>query len=231
MRGRSRDYPSFPEIEAELGYNPARFLDHEIKRTECTKDLTIRGLIRGIQAVATLRAWIEIEVALERGRNGGPRQQVITWLNRRQAQIEASDNVPSTAADDKDRFAASAEPAPTETTADAIDGNDTDDPRCPTCGEGLMSERIAGQLGYWYCEYRDFREPATDPPSPSMPAPSTDTDSESATTVATDGGASDPDSPPQCPDCHGKLPEETVGDDEATWCAYCGTLKSLGGPA
>lgn len=193
MWGGSQDYPSFPEIESQIGYNPARFLDHEIETTECTKDLTVTGLIRGIQDIAMVRAWITVEVALERGRNDGPRQQVIKWLNRRQAQIETdTTDSPSTTAGDKSRPTATEhastkpasdgtpEPALTETTADAINGNDTD-------------------------------EAAT-------------------TAVATDGGAPDPDTSPQCPDCHGKLPTETV-DDEAAWCAYCGALKSLGGPA
>lgn len=43
-----------------------------------------------------------------------------------------------------------------------------------------------------------------------------------------DGEGPDPATPPRCPDCHGELLTETIGDeDDADWCAYCGTVVRM----
>lgn len=243
MRGQARDYPSFPEIKAQIGYNPARFLDHEIKNASCTKDLTVESLIRGIQDVDTIRAWLTVEADLGRGRRGGPRQRVVKWLNRRQVQIENDETIPSATTTDSatggseaasdeeltEPVSDSRETASNGAATTASDPEPVPDPTCPICGDPLVPEEIAGQVGYWCCECHDFREPASEPPSPSVTAaPAT---GESATAVATDGGTPDPDTPPRCPDCHGELPEETVGDEDAHWCAYCGATKQVEGRA
>ncbi len=263
MRGQSRDYPTFPETEETLGYNPARFLDSTIEWTDYTTDLTAKALIRGIDNIETIRAWIAVEVDLGRA-DGSPRREIITQLNRRQAQLENDAAPVDGATADEPTEPTESEPASQTTAPAKTDKRDepaelsepykpsqlsqpdaapteeepVPDPTCPVCGEDLVPEEIAGQRGYWCCECREFREPASDPPSPSRPSPSADDDranasditpeetSTTATAVATDGGAPDPDTPPRCPDCHGELPTETVGgdDDDAHWCDYCGRV-------
>ncbi len=237
MRGQSRDYPAFPSIEATIGYNPARFLDSTIERTDRTTDLTVKSLIRGIDDIETLRAWIEVEVDLGRA-DGGPRREIIKWLNRRQAQIESNDAAaPSTTAEsdvattstmseettaadaERARDEEPSEPAPDApetasngTSTTASDNEPISDPTCPVCGEDLVAEEIAGQLGQWCCECRGFREPQT--------APSTGATQEDP--VLADGGE---ETTPKCSECRGVLTPEEVGDETAHWCAHCGGFR------
>lgn len=84
--GASQTYPSFPEIEALLGYNPARFLDHEDSAPiGDTSELTLaKARINGITDIDTIQAWLTIETNLDRG----PRQTVVKWLNQRQAALQ-----------------------------------------------------------------------------------------------------------------------------------------------
>ncbi len=114
---RSQEYPSYPEIEDALGYNPARFLNHAIESTSCTTDLTVKSLIRGIKEISTIRAWIEIEVDLGRD-GGGPRREIIKQLNRRQAQLENDAAPVDGATADEPTESTEAEPA-SQTTAPA----------------------------------------------------------------------------------------------------------------
>jgi hypothetical protein len=97
--GNTRSYPAFPEIEAELGYNPARFLDQPRSVPDHICDTspmaTVQAFINGMDESETIRAWIEVEVALGRGENGGPRTDVVDWLTDRREQIEG-DTVHST---------------------------------------------------------------------------------------------------------------------------------------
>lgn len=97
MRERSQEYLESPDIEETLGYNPARFLDQRVGKDGCTKDLTAKALIRGIEDIETIRAWIAVEVDLGRA-DGGPRREIIKWLNRQQAQLEDDADAPSTVA-------------------------------------------------------------------------------------------------------------------------------------
>lgn len=198
MRGGStRTYPSFPEIEADLGYNPARYLAHPIDAEpvigETPPFATTWTMIRGLGDVYTIRQWGNIEAALGRGRNGGPRQRVIKTLNDRKRQIESDD-------------AAEAPSQAEEHTAHAAQSEADDNATTQT---EIESDDDAGE-----------------PPAQSTPAsPATTTSTETA--VVTDGGAEppDPDTPLRCPECHGDLPDETVGDEnDAHWCEYCGTV-------
>lgn len=243
-RGQSRDYPAFPDIEQELSYNPARFLDSTIERTDCTTDLTVTALIHGINDIETIRAWIAVEVDL--GRNdGGPRREIIKQLNRRQAQLE-NDAAPvdgATAAEP----AEATESEPASQTADPAKTDKRDEPgelsesskpsqpsqpdaapteegpitvpTCPVCGEALVSEEIAGQFRYWCCECRDVREPKA---TPSMDAIQEDP-------ILVDGGETES---PRCPDCRAELTLEEIRDETAHWCAYCGGFREpIGGTA
>ncbi len=185
QRGLLGDYPSHPEIEDKLGCNPARFLDIEIRKDGCTKDLTAKALIRGIEDIETIRAWIEVEVALERGHNDGPRQRVITWLNRRQAQLEDDADAPSTVTADNGTppsatvevpSTVDSEPAsdddPTEPTSAAGEttpdtaatvatdgGAPSSPPICPDCRGELTREEIGDEVAHW-CSYEgQFKEP------------------------------------------------------------------------
>ncbi len=183
MRGQSRDHPAFPSIESQLGYNPARFLDSEIEQTGCTTDLTVISLIRGIQEISTIRAWLTVEADLGRGHNGGPRQRVVKWLNRRQAVIKEADRAPSTptAADttttaneqnsttvdsEPTSDVDSVEPSPSAeassssaVTTVATDGGTSSMPRCPDCRGKLTPEEVGDETAHWCVHCGGFRDP------------------------------------------------------------------------
>lgn len=76
------DRPTYPDIAAEFGEDPARFLDNP------TGD-GVPGLafarIRGIESLDLLRKWFAVETDL------GPRRDAIAALNQRQRQLEQSD--------------------------------------------------------------------------------------------------------------------------------------------
>lgn len=193
--GATRPYPSFPEIEADIGYNPARFLDVRAVGDGIgeTSDLTTAwALIRGIQDIATIRAWITVEVELGRGRNGGPRKKVIKRLNRRQLQIkETTETTPSaenTAQDSQEKA---------NTTNDS-EGDES------TTADGATS--ITASVA------------ASDIPStPTSMSTSADP------ALATDGGTGL--STPRCPDCRAELQREEVADEVAYWCGPCGGFR------
>jgi hypothetical protein len=188
--GNTRSYPAFPEIEDQLGYNPARFLDQPQSVpdhiSETSPMATVQAFIRGMDESETIRAWIAVEVALGRGENGGPRTDVADWLYDRREQIEG-DTVHSTEThadggeteedededeDDSETTETPIEPdAPSETDATgsttsaatplAADGGTCDDPTCPDCHTALTREEIAGKTGFWCPQCQDFQEPVT----------------------------------------------------------------------
>jgi hypothetical protein len=182
-RGKTDTYPAFPEIEAQLGYNPARFLvPTDDARDELSWATRVKAFIRGLDDVETIRAWLTVEAALELGANGGPRKKVIKWLNQRQAVLEGTadqETADQTETRTQQSAAAVAEPpeeTPTETddavaqtasdttSADAglaADGGATPDetPSCPECQGECTREEIAGQTGFWCPQCEDFREP------------------------------------------------------------------------
>jgi hypothetical protein len=175
-RGKSDTYPAFPDIKDQLGYNPARFLvPTDDAMDELSWQTRTQAFIRGMNDVETIRAWLRAEAALEQGANGGPRKQVVEWLNRRQVAIEGRD-VPG---DDTAHTDASAHDETTDsvdepgtptpateestTTTVAADGGATPDetPLCPECHGECTREEIVGKIGFWCPTCGEFREPVT----------------------------------------------------------------------
>lgn len=192
--GNTRTYPSFPDIEKTIGYNPARFLQTRSpdghNSPGDTSDLaTAKALIHGIDDIATIEAWREVEHAL--GRNGGdPRENVCEWLEERETALtpttneeepapesaETTERAPATneratvaaETDEADECTTTSPPAaeptttsPVEQTAVATDGGSTalTDPTCSNCYDELDREEICEQIGFWCPTCRDFQEP------------------------------------------------------------------------
>jgi hypothetical protein len=179
-RGKTDAYPAFPEITQQLGYNPARFL---VPTDDAVDELSwktrTKAFIRRMDAVETVRAWIEVALELV---NDGPRKKVITWLNQRQAVLEGTadqETADQTETKTHQSAAAVAEPpeetpietddavaqtASDTTSADAglaADGGATpaETPSCPECQGECTREEIAGQTGFWCPQCEDFRAP------------------------------------------------------------------------
>jgi hypothetical protein len=183
-RGNTRSYPAFPEIEAQLGYNPARFLvPTNDEMDELSWSTRAKAFIHGMDEVATVRAWIAVERALELG-DDGPRSQVITWLEDRQAVLdgtadqETADQTetrtqpsPAAMAESPDETSTETDDVVAQTASDttnadaglAADGGTTPDPTptCSDCQADLTREEIAGKTGFWYPQCQEFRKPAT----------------------------------------------------------------------
>lgn len=181
MRSGSRQTdPSFPELEETIGYNPARFLDVSADAQDTIGDTaelaTAEAMIRGLDDIETVRAWIDVEIALGRGPDGKPRADVTEWLYQRRAQLDGNTDVQSDeaptdheAADDEPHTDASDDAdettgPPAGPTSLAADGGTTTEetPVCEICYTELSQEEIAGKVGYWCSECRDFREPVTE---------------------------------------------------------------------
>jgi hypothetical protein len=182
----TRSILAFPEIEARLGYNPARFLDQPSQSDfgDTSPLATAQALIRGMDDLKTVRAWRDVEIALGRGTNGNPLQRVVRKLNKRQAQFEADTPNESLGAEDAapessrdvDTAPTAAEtpqavkqpPGPASTTTGtemvlATDGGAAlrSASTCPVCGSDLETEDIAGDTGCWCPQESDFWEPAS----------------------------------------------------------------------
>jgi hypothetical protein len=71
------DRPRYPDIQAEIGEDPARYLHHV--------DETTFARIRGIADSAVLDAWYSVEEDI------GPRRRVIAALNARRAALDDGD--------------------------------------------------------------------------------------------------------------------------------------------
>jgi hypothetical protein len=129
--GNTRSYPAFPEIEDQLGYNPARFLDQPQSVPDHICDIspmaTVQAFINGMDESETIRAWIEVEVALGRGENGGPRTDVADWLYDRREQIEG-DTVHSTETPQPDETHTDGGESETDEDEDEDDSETTETP-------------------------------------------------------------------------------------------------------
>ncbi|MFC6965185.1 hypothetical protein ACFQJ8_27330 [Halocatena marina] len=189
LGGSPRELPTFPNIEAEIGYHPARFLDRSATSQDSigdTSELALaRATIRGIDDIETIRAWIEVEVFL--GRNdGSPRQQVIAWLNQRQAalqntgtqQTEKSTETPEAPTETEDSATVDTETngndavleltptAATTTSASTVatdGGGPPSTPRCPEpdCHAKLVREDVGDKTAFWCSFCGSFKEPLT----------------------------------------------------------------------
>lgn len=252
--GKARTYPSFPEIEAEIGYNPARFLAQPIDKVpvigETQPFATTWIVIRGLQEVHTIRQWCNVEAALGRGRTGGPRKRVIKKLNERKRQLktddaaqapaeadhsETDDSVTTdaeTGSDDEMATPATQPAASTTTTtspetAVATDGGaePPTDPICAECGEDLIPDEVAGQSCYWCPAESDFREPAAPIEDEDPATTPTATDPIDDEESTTTADSAEPPETPRCPDCRAELTREEVADKVAFWCSYCGGFR------
>lgn len=82
---------TFPRLRADLGEDPARYLDAPWD----DREEMIRGRIRGIDEIGVARAWIGVERRLGRGEGGGPREHIIQRLEERVDFLEANGERPS----------------------------------------------------------------------------------------------------------------------------------------
>jgi hypothetical protein len=69
------DHPQYPEYAERFGEDPARILYH----------LDPEPRIRGLESVALVRAYLDVETDREE-----PRGKVVAALNRRQRELEAA---------------------------------------------------------------------------------------------------------------------------------------------
>ena len=133
------DRKRYPDIVAEHGEDPARFLDCELvergpEGTDRSRKRLAIARIRGIDSLALLQQWIRVENDLGRGPDGTARNAVIEHLIARKQTLETEgeradrcdfDAVPDptdrvdrrTAAD----YAAMREALPTGSRSDALD--------------------------------------------------------------------------------------------------------------
>lgn len=84
----------FPQVAAEIGEDPARFLDVPLVAPDQLGSSPFElaaARIAGIDDIDTARAWLRVEAELERG----PRKGVVQRLNRRKAELEADSEAPS----------------------------------------------------------------------------------------------------------------------------------------
>jgi hypothetical protein len=85
-------HPDYDNVVDAIGENPARWLDRELVTSETNREW-VKSLVDGIRDPERLAAWRAVEKNLGRGRDGGPRQRVLDWLDDRAAEI-AGDGPP-----------------------------------------------------------------------------------------------------------------------------------------
>jgi hypothetical protein len=81
--GSTVDREEFSRLRSDIGEDPARFLDHELVTDQNLRELAL-ARIRGIDEIATCRAWIAVERRLDRG----PREAIIERLQERIETLE-----------------------------------------------------------------------------------------------------------------------------------------------
>lgn len=93
--GGDQDVTEFPNLEDDLGHNPARFLDWEIvgagshdKAVANGRSLLLKARIRGIDRIAAVRAYKAVERHPDVGPTTGPREGVIRLLDQREEFLE-----------------------------------------------------------------------------------------------------------------------------------------------
>ena len=80
MSRLSADRERYPRVKADIGEDPARFLDYDLAENDGMR-ATALARIRGIDRIATVRAWIGVERALDRP----TRERIIEALQEREA--------------------------------------------------------------------------------------------------------------------------------------------------
>lgn len=73
----------YPDVAAEIGEDPARWLDHKLIDDQDARRMA-RVRLKSIDKIDVARKWIEVERQLERG----PRKKIIAWLNQRIKTLE-----------------------------------------------------------------------------------------------------------------------------------------------
>jgi hypothetical protein len=125
-------------IAADIGEDPGRWLDRSLVErgpghTDRTMQRAVHARIQGIDYREVIDAWQTVEVRLERG----PRQQVMAWLNQRDAWLQEHGD-----RDERlqrvERSAAASEPeASPDLVRDAcgtvVEDRDGQRHRCPEC--------------------------------------------------------------------------------------------------
>lgn len=82
--GQSADRARFPEMKADLGEDPARWLDWDILGNR-DRERLVRARIAAIDRIAVCRAWKAVERTLDRETRDG----IIAHLDKREQQLEA----------------------------------------------------------------------------------------------------------------------------------------------
>jgi len=81
--GSTVDREEFSRLRSDIGEDPTRFLDHELVTDQNLRELAL-ARIRGIDEIATCRAWIAVERRLDRG----SREVIIERLQERIETLE-----------------------------------------------------------------------------------------------------------------------------------------------
>lgn len=87
---RPQHRPRYPEIKAEIGEDPARFLwtrsadGRDTGQGDSPELALAMARIRGMRSLETVQAWVTVEADLDIG----PRKHVIGALNRRKSALE-----------------------------------------------------------------------------------------------------------------------------------------------
>ncbi|MWG36199.1 hypothetical protein [Halomarina oriensis] len=168
-RATRRDVQRYGHYTEEIGHNPARFLATRSESGRATGEgdspelALAKSVIKGIDDTATLDAWQAVEVDL--GRNdGGPRQLVMAWLNRRRDVLEgnAVDNVEAglaTAPVDVEYDSVPESRTETKPPVAMADGG-SDEKLCGACQATLEREELDDQVGWWCPVCSDYSQPA-----------------------------------------------------------------------
>jgi len=101
----TRDLPEFPNIEEDLRYNPARFLDWQLTGAGPNDSdvgngrvMLLKAKVRGIDRIRVLRAFEAVERNDRVGPKDGPRSGVLQLLHQREDKLreigERPDRVP-----------------------------------------------------------------------------------------------------------------------------------------
>lgn len=87
----------YPDVAAEIGEDPARFLDVPLVAPDhegSSPFALAAARIAGIDDTEVANAWLRVEAQLERG----PRKGVVQRLNRQKADLETDDPTPEATA-------------------------------------------------------------------------------------------------------------------------------------
>ncbi|WP_254544079.1 hypothetical protein [Halomarina pelagica] len=169
-RRRRIEVPSYPDIEEAVGYNPARFLktrsrDGLEKHGGDTTELHLAiCVIRGIDDLGTINAWIQVE----RDLFDGGRDHVMKLLEHRREiildRLRDEQAQEREKASERGRSSSSRRESPEQAEREsgrtvAADGGALDEPVCPDCTSAVEAETVDEQRGWWCPECTSFVRP------------------------------------------------------------------------